>query len=78
MDGDLKQILVELHEAVLGLYAALDESSLNEIALIAALKELLPDFYPRFEQLRNAAEKQIEAEDHARRAAIRASLDKMN
>jgi hypothetical protein len=78
MDDDLKQILIELHEAILDLYGALDESSLNEIALIAALKDLLPGFYPRFEQLRNAAEKQIEAEDHAERAAIRAWLNKMN
>ncbi|HEY5175929.1 MAG TPA: hypothetical protein VII95_10240 [Terriglobales bacterium] len=78
MDDDLKRILIDLHEAVLGLYDALDESALNETALIAALKELLPGFGPRFEQLRIVAEKQIAAEDRAGQAAIRASLDKMN
>jgi len=78
MDDGLKQILIDLHEEILGLMHAQDESSLNEIALIVALKELLPGFGPRFEQLRSAAEKQIEAEDRERRVRIRAGLDKMN
>ena len=74
-DVELKKELESLQKQVRDLHTALDESALNEIALIATLKQLVPDFYPKFELLRSAAEKQIAAED---RASLRPWLDKLN
>jgi hypothetical protein len=56
--ADSQQTLIEyLAERVLALQKQQDESAWNETALIATLKELLPGFGPRFDRLRNAAQK---------------------
>ena len=46
-----------LAERVQALQRQQDESAWNEVALIATLKELLPGFSPRFDQLRIAVER---------------------
>lgn len=53
-----QQTIIEaLIERVVFLQQQLDESVWNETALITTLKELLPGFGPRFDQLRTAVEK---------------------
>jgi hypothetical protein len=56
--ADPQQTLTEyLAERVRGLQKQQDESAWNETALIATLKELLPGFGPRFDQLHSAVQK---------------------
>jgi hypothetical protein len=52
-----------LAERVLYLQKQLDESVVNETALIGTLKELVPGFAPRFDQLRNGAKRMIDQRD---------------
>jgi hypothetical protein len=54
---DHKSLTEFLAERVLALQRQQDESAWNEAALIGTLKELLPGFGPRFDQLRKAAQK---------------------
>ena len=55
MTPETHDLMVTLLAQTLRLQQQLDESALNEIALIATLKELVPGFGPRFDQLHNGA-----------------------
>jgi hypothetical protein len=55
--ADHKSLTEFLADKVLALQRQQDESAWNETALIVTLKELLPGFGPRFDQLRRDAQK---------------------
>jgi len=74
---DEQTALIEfLAQRVLNLQKQIDESALNEIALIATLKELVPGFDPRFDQLRKAAKSTIEQSDREEIARLFAAWKK--
>jgi hypothetical protein len=52
-----------LTETLVSLHRQIDEASVNELALIATLQELLPGFSQRFDQLRIGIEKQFAEND---------------
>jgi predicted pyridoxine 5'-phosphate oxidase superfamily flavin-nucleotide-binding protein len=54
---DQERLIEALIQRVEILQRQQDESAWNDIALIATLKELLPGFSPRFDQLRIGVEK---------------------
>jgi hypothetical protein len=65
-----------LVDGVLDLQRQQDESALNEIALIMTLKELLPGFSQRFDQVRNDVKSMIAGHDEAFFASLRDAVKK--
>jgi hypothetical protein len=64
MTDPQKSVIETLAARVSRLQGLLDESAVNEIALIATLKELLPDFGPRFDKWRKDAKTVVAQRDH--------------
>lgn len=54
-----------LVEVLMSLHRQIDEASVNELALIMTLQELLPGFSQRFDQLRIGIEKKFAENDPA-------------
>lgn len=59
---------------ILFLQHQLDQSVFHEAAVIATLKELLPGFAPRYDQLRKTAEKTFSPHDPQALAALEQAL----
>jgi hypothetical protein len=57
MKVDLRDAVATLFEQAIRLQQQLDQSASIEVALIATLKELVPGFGPRFEELHSASHK---------------------
>jgi len=78
LDEETKNLLTDLVAEILYLRGQLDQSALNETALIATLKEIVPDFSRKFDQwrmktesvLRHPDEKTLEALRKAQRLLI--------
>ena len=78
LDEETKNLLTDLVEEILYLRKQTDESALNETALIATLREIVPDFSRKFDQwrmktetlLRHPDEKTLEALRKARKNLI--------
>ena len=58
-----QEAISALTETLVSLHRQIDEASVNELALIATLQELLPGFSQRFDQLRIGIEKQFAEND---------------
>ena len=74
MDEELKQLLTDLVEEILYLRKQTDESALNETALIATLKEIVPDFSHKFDQWRMKTESVLRHPDEKTLEALRKAL----
>lgn len=71
-----QRIIGILARRVLFLESQLDETVWTETALIGTLKELLPGFGPRFDQLRKAAKRLTSPRDPQELAELEALLKK--
>jgi hypothetical protein len=71
MDEELKQLLTDLVEEILYLRKQTDESALNETALIATLREIVPDFSRKFDQWRMKTETLLRHPDEKTLEALR-------
>lgn len=74
MPSDQQRIIDELTEVLISLHRQIDEASVNEIALIATLGELVPGFSQRFDQLRIGIEKTFADNDPAFVAKLRKAM----
>lgn len=74
MTDELKQLLTDLVEEILYLRDQLDQSALNETALIATLKEIVPDFSHKFGQWRMKTESVLRHPDEKTLEALRKAL----
>jgi hypothetical protein len=71
LDEETKNLLTDLVAEILYLRGQLKQSGLNETALIATLRELVPDFGPRFDQWRMKTEKLLQHPDETTLEALR-------
>jgi hypothetical protein len=71
LDEETKNLLTDLVAEILYLRGQLDQSALNEAALILSLKELVPGFSRRFDQLRMTAERTLAHPDEKTLEALR-------
>ena len=67
-------LIDELTEVLISLHRQIDETSVNELALIMTLQELVPGFSQRFDQLRIGIEKTYAEYDPAFVAKLRQSM----
>lgn len=65
MADDRQNAIDALGEVLMLLHRKIDEASVNELALIMTLQELLPGFSQRFDQLRIGIEKTFAENDPA-------------
>lgn len=70
-DDELKKILTDLVEGILYLQDQLNQSVVNETALIQTLKELVPGFDRRFDQLHMTAQSTLLHPDEKTLEALR-------
>ena len=75
MGTDIKKLLIGLCDQVTRLQEQIDESALNEVALIASLKELVPGFDQRFDILHSASRKMFLGRDDEVLNRIREKLN---
>jgi hypothetical protein len=71
MDDETKTLLADLVEGILYLNDQLNQSVLNETALIATLKELVPGFGPKFDLWHMKAQKTLLRPDAKTLEALR-------
>jgi hypothetical protein len=71
MDEELKKLLTDLVAEILYLRGQLDQSALNETALIATLRDLVPDFSRKFDQWRMKTETLLRHPDEKTLEALR-------
>ncbi len=71
LDEETKNLLTDLVEGILYLNDQLNQSVLNETALIATLKELVPGFGPRFDQFHMTAKTTLLRPDEKTLEALR-------
>ena len=70
-----QQALIDaLTEELISLHRQINEASVNELALIATLQGLLPDFSQRFDRLRIGIEKQFAENDPSFEAKLRKAM----
>lgn len=70
-----QQALIDaLTEELISLHRQIDEASVNELALIATLRELVPGFSQRFDQLRIGIEKKFAENDPEFEAKLRKAM----
>lgn len=71
LDEETKNLLTDLVAEILYLRGQLKQSGLNEAALILTLKELVPEFGPKFDLWRMKAEKTLAHPDEQTLEALR-------
>jgi hypothetical protein len=71
LDEETKNLLTDLVAEIFYLRDQLVQSGLNETALILSLKELVPEFGPRFDQWRMKSETLLQHPDETTLEALR-------
>ena len=69
-----QDLIDALTAELISLHRQIDEASVNELALIATLQELVPGFSQRFDQLRIGIEKQFAENDPEFEAKLRTAM----
>ena len=77
MDAETRDLIATLFEQVFRLQQQLDESALIEVSLIATLKELVPGFGPKFEQMHIASKTMFSKPNDEDLARVRAAVEEL-